>query len=757
MKRVSLLRRVFLIFFVLLFSYSFSYAEDPFEFGEEEGWEDDTFGEEITPPPAQPKQEQKGQKKTDITKKGAEKQQTPPQPTKKEEKVESQEELPDFGDVEVKKEKKETVKKEKKKEGQNKSSPSLETVQPEEQINTSEKMGITQRELPPMEPYSSLPKFELEPITPPATSAGEVNLKRIGPPALLITRPTYAPYSTEGKTTFIASISEAYFHFKLGAIPNIQVISEEKISNILPYFRDFTRRISRSSYIEAAKKLGSSFLLYTEYEPTKNKSVKFSYEVFSITENKKMAGEIKEIALKDFEDGLYEIVMEVATSLAGTLPKETQEFLAMEVMAGMGQIEALGNAIVEEGDYSKKASDKLLSEFDKLSRDKSYHLAKFAAIDVFLRTDKTDKAIALVRQLINTYGNMYPALQLKLAKSCRLGGLFDEAREAANRASNEPSLKLLAQIELGKIYEAEGQLVNAKSVYESVLSEGGEDGEIYFQLALVSIGLKELLMVDNYLQKATTAGFILTKDDYFDLGLKYETIGSKDKAIEAYRSALGIKMDFEEAWQKLAEAYLSAGREQDAAACYVNLFKINNNLYKDYLLKAGIMFENSGYLDDAKDAYALYIARRYDNPEAKVRLGKLEMRSGNCPKAIELVDGMDTTGTFGADVAEINIRCEKKERRVVIATGKRDNTWKLVLAWRLSSGVIGAAGGGAGYFFNNLAKEKYNEYRNANNLEEIDRLHNELQTLLLFRNLSYAVGIAGGTSLILSITLPIIF
>ncbi|MCX7726969.1 MAG: hypothetical protein N2053_08990, partial [Chitinispirillaceae bacterium] len=366
-------------------------------------------------------------------------------------------------------------------------------------------------------------------------------------------------------------------------------------------------------------------------------------------------------------------------------------------------------------------------------------------------------ATTLVRQLINSCGSMYPVLHLKLAQCCRIGGSFNEAREAAKVLLNEPSLKLLAQIELGKIDEAEGQLDKAKRAYEAVLSEGGEDGEIYFQLALVSIGLKDLSMVDNYLQKAAGAGFLLTKDDYFDLGLRYEAVGSKEKAIEAYRNAIGIRMDFEEAWQKLAEAYLAAGRQPDAAECYVNLFKINNNTYKDYLLKAGIMFENSGYLDDAKEAYALYIARRYDNPEAKVRLAKLEMRSGNCPKAIELVDGMDTTGTFGADVAEINIRCEKKERRVVIPTGRRDNTWRLVLAWRLSSGIIGAAGGGLGYFFNTVVKEKYQEYKKSTNIEDIDRLHEELKKLELIRNLSYTTGVLGGTSLILSITLPIIF
>jgi tetratricopeptide (TPR) repeat protein len=608
-------------------------------------------------------------------------------------------------------------------------------------------------------PPVSSQKSSFEPITPPQSSytVGST-VKRAGSPLVLITRPVFAPYSNEDKTMFISAVAESYFHFKLGAVPGFQVLSVERIANSIQYFRDFSRRISRSSYIETAKKIGAGYLFYQEYEP-KGKKVKFAIELYSIAENKKLTSRVTEISLADFENGLYDFVSEVAGSMAGTLSKETQEFLATPVIGtNERQIELLGNAIVSVGESSKKSAEKAAPEFEKLAKDRVMHLAKYAGAQTMAVAGQYDKAIALQQQLISTFGKQCPVLYLELASYYRQQGSFSDALQAVEEAVGEPSLKFQSRVEKARIHEADGKLNEAKREYESVLSDGGEDGEIYFQLALVNIGLRNLQQAERYLEKAAAAGRELDRGAYFDLGLRYSALGSaNDEAIKAFRNCLGLQQDNEAAWQKLAEIYSAAGREAEAAECYVSLFQINNTTYKDYLLKAGIMYEQAGDQAKAKDAYSLFIARRFTNPEVSVRLAKLEAQSGNCQKAIELVDNIDTTGEFGQDVSSINTQCNKEVRRVVVPTGNgRDKNWQAVFFWRVASGVITVAGAGLGYMFDVSAKQKHKQYYEATNIPDMLKYRKEFTSAQQFRTICYAGAGIGGVSLILSIPLPIV-
>ncbi|MBN1576209.1 MAG: hypothetical protein JW913_06655 [Chitinispirillaceae bacterium] len=754
MKKILTVKLIVFASFFLLLPQQLLLAqeEDPFEMDEVD-WSDDALDEssvEKETPAKKPAQTQqaKSAKSAESVKKTA----TPPSAS-----VDlDEEEIPDFDSFEEKTPAKPANR-------PSVVSPPPPSPQPVKKNVSSPPPALKDEKktsAPTPQPVVSKPKAVFQPIsqTQSEYTVGSV-VKRAGPPLVLITRPVYAPYSNENKTMFISAIAEAYFHFKIGALPGIQVVPFERIANNVQYFRDFSRRISRTTYIEAAKKIGAAYLFYQEYEP-KGKKVKFATELYSITDNKKISGSTSEIALADFENGLFNFVSEVAGALIGTLPKQTQEFLAAPVLgANERQIELLGQAIVNVGDYSQKKAEKAAPEFEKLAKDRVIYLAKFIGAQTLARARLFDKAIALLQQLLSTFGQQYPALSLQLASYYRMQESYGDALKAASDAGREPSLKLPLQIEKARIYEAEGKLDQAKREYESVLSTGGEDGEIYFQLALVSIGLNDLQQAERYLEKAAGAGRALDRGDYFDLGLRYKALGTaNEQAINAFRSSLGLQQDNEDAWQQLAEIYSLSGREAEAAECYVSLFQINNETYKDYLLKAGIMFENAGYIENAKDAYALFIARRFDNPEVSVRLAKLEMQSGNCPKAIELVDDMDTLGEFGQDVLAINTQCEKKERRVSIPTGTgRDKQWRAVFFWRVSSGAIAVAGVVGGIIMDDQAKKKHKDYGDAQLPTDVDRFRSQIETFVMARNLCYLGAGVGLTSFALSITLPIIF
>jgi len=724
------------------------FAQDDDFFDSESGdWSDDALDESPVVEPATPAQEKKPS--TSVVKK---------------------DDLPDFESMETAqnpksaKESKSANKKEAKKEVKKETPQAKPVMQP---VKAPEPVAEKKPMITITAPVSSQPKFVFNPILQPEQNVKSGTIvKRAGPPLVLIARPVYAPYSVESKTMYISAAAEAYFHFKLGALPGISVIPIERISNSIQYFRDFSRRISSSAYKDAAKKMGAAYLFYSEYEP-QGKKVKFATEIYSIADNKKIAGSVAEIELSKFEDGLFDFAIEAAGAMIGAIPQSSQEFFAAPVLGNKaGQ---LGDAIVSLGEYSKSKAESALNQFEKLAKDNSQFLGKYVAAQVFALAEQYEKSIMYTQQLIDEFGSQYPALQLELARLYRMQGSFDEALSAANKASSDPSLKLPSQIEKAQIQEARGNLQQAKSALEAVLAEGGEDGEILFHLALVSIGLNDLRGAKSYLDKASAAGRTFDAADYYNLGMRYESTGSaNEEAINSYRYCLGLKQDDENAWQKLAALYTLSGREAEAAVCYVNLFQINNNIYKDYLYKAGTMFENGGYFENAKDVYELYLGRRFDNPEVKIRLAKIELYSGqdNCKKAIKLVEDIDTNGQYGEEVKRINSQCNK-EVRVVVASETSDKSWKAVFFWRLSSGAVMLGGIGAGYAMDLQVKKKldaYNAYDVKNKtrsaeekVADVKALHDDLKKAQDTRNLCYLGAGAGGASLVLSIVLPIVW
>lgn len=107
-----------------------------------------------------------------------------------------------------------------------------------------------------------------------AKAAPEV-VKRQLPPfegtyKVLISRPIYAVYETETRTKWISAAGEIFTHYKIASFPRTHAFTMEQISGVLPNFRDYSRRLNRAGYIDAAQKLGATHLVYQEYQPQKD-------------------------------------------------------------------------------------------------------------------------------------------------------------------------------------------------------------------------------------------------------------------------------------------------------------------------------------------------------------------------------------------------------------------------------------------------------------------------------------------------------
>lgn len=626
-------------------------------------------------------------------------------------------------------------------------------------ISISAQSGIPAGAMEESAPSEQLPVEEPPPAVVPTTDAAAAPSKHAGPPAILISRPVFAPYSAEGKTMYLSSISEGYFHLKLSAMSGFQVISQEKIANSIPYFRDFSRRISRNAYIEAARNLGASYLFYQEYEP-QGKKVRYTIELYSMSDNQRILSKVYTIDLQEFESGLEECVGAVLNALSAEISDYTREFLTTSILGSNPKaLETFGNSLASISNYSQSQSSSFVAEFDKtIANNPKMYVAKYIAASMCVRAKEYPKSINYQSDLIGTFGVSNPSLYLELASYFKAAEKYTEALDAVENASKEPSLRLLVLSERAGIYEAMGELKKAEDEYEKILTEGGDDGAVFFKLALVNIGLNSLSAASNYLSKASDAGYQLDRVCYYDLGLRYSALGNaNDQAVEAFKKSLGIQQDFEDAWVQLAKIYLKMNQKSDAAECYENLFQINNAAHKEDLLNAAEIYGELNNTEKEKDAYALYLARKFVDPLVSVKLAKLESQGGNCEKATDLVSGLDTVSAVAADVRDINQKCGKPQRRVAIPS---DDTFRkkspAVGIWRVASGILALGAAGAGYYCNMLVADKQKEYNNSKNINTVGTLHKDIEDYQLYRNVSYAGAAVAGVSLALSITLPII-
>jgi len=610
--------------------------------------------------------------------------------------------------------------------------------------------------------------LEQQTVDLPAVSSTSVPVKLGGTPAILIARPVYAPYSTEEKTMYISSVSQGYFYLKLSALAGYQIISMDKAAKGIPYYHDHTRRISRNAYIESAKRLGASYLLYQEYEP-QGKKTRYNIELFSIVDNQRLVSKSLVIDMQQFESGLEEGLGAIVNALPNQNSDYTREFFTTPVLGGNQKaVETFGNAFASIGDFSEKSASGAVNELEKLANANSnFHVAKMLTAYVCAAGKKYDKAIKYQDDLISSFGVSNPSLYLDLATYQVGAQSYDMALSSVDNAAKEPSLKLQAVNSRAEIYEAKGDYKKAQTFYSQLLADGGENGLIYFRLALVNIALNNASEADSYLSKAQGAGYQLDRSSYYDIGMRYVSLSNNEKAIESFKNSLGSTQDYEPAWQQLAKLYKEMGRKADVAECYVSLFQINNNVYKDDLLLAGEIYEELNQTEKVKDVYSLFLARKFVNSKVSVKLAKLEVASGNCDKATDLVYGLDTISAVSADVRSINEQCGKTVRRVTIPTGSENRKAKpIVTVWRIASLVLAAGGAGAGYFFDTRVAQKQKDYSalqyDASQdisvfTDNVSKLHKDIENAQRNRDLCYVGAGVGGLSFALSITLPIIF
>ena len=533
----------------------------------------------------------------------------------------------------------------------------------------------------------------------PEKKKEEAAPKRVLPPftgtyKVLISRPIYAVYEAETKTKWISALGEIYTHYKVASFPRTQVFTMEQISGVLPASRDYGRRFNKQHYIDAARKLGATHLIYQEYQPQAGgKKTRYVMELYWIGEGATVERASVDLIHSEFEGGLNVCLAKIAEAMDPGA-KNSPAYGVPVWGKDLKTLEPFGNVLAGEGKFGRDNATAALAAAERyIKKNEGLVGYRYAGALLAGRAEQYPKAIQHMEAVI-AKSKDYPALQLRLAEYLRGAERYSEAMRAAETASKNPALRIPASMEMAMIHQAQGNTDRARSEYDALVQGGDADGRLFFRLALLSIEAGRIDESEGYLNRATETGFALDESEYFDIGRAYANAGSgyEEKAVDFLKRSMGVKQSSEDAWEVIADVYNRMGNSQLEAESYVNLFKINMQANSAKLKTAGEIYEKLGMTDRAKDAYALFVDRRFYDRDVSMNLARIYFNEQNCNKLPDVLKGLDTIPEATKMLAD----CGYKVRRIDASQTMKTNKLSPVMLTLRISGAVVAAGGLAG-------------------------------------------------------------
>jgi tetratricopeptide (TPR) repeat protein len=571
---------------------------------------------------------------------------------------------------------------------------------------------------------------------------------------VLVSRPMYAVYEAETKTKWISALGEIYTHYRVGAFPRTHVYTMEQVSGVLPGSRDYGKRFNKQHYIDAAKKLGATHLIYQEYQPQKDgKRSKYLMELYWIAEGAVVERSSVEFAHNDIEGGLNACLGKIADAMDS---KARSGGVSGVTVLGkdLKTLEAFGNALAGEERFVKERAEATYEAIEKtVNKNSGLTGFSYAGALVAGRAENFEKAVRHIEAVIGKSKD-YPALQLRLAEYQRGAKHYSEAVKAAEAAAKSPALKVAASIEMAMVSQAQGNLDRARSEYETVLSGGEANSRVLFMLALLSIQMGKISESEDYLRRAEESGLALDEGEYLDLGKAYANAGGyEDKAVEYLKKSMGPKQSNEDAWEAIADLYSKRGNDAEAAEAYVNLFKINMEMHSGKLKMAGEIFEKIGMTDKAKDAYALFVDRRFSDRDVSMNLARIYFNEKDCKKVKSVLEGLKGYEAI-PEATQMLEDCGLKVRRIDESqTLKTKKLSPLMLTARIGGATLLAGGVTVGLIMNSSVSSNYENYKkwdekgsDAQKPEKVKEMRDNIDSGKTWRDVMYVfagVGLAG--------------
>jgi hypothetical protein len=159
-------------------------------------------------------------------------------------------------------------------------------------------------------------------------------------------------------------------------------------------------------------------------------------------------------------------------------------------------------------------------------------------------------------------------------------------------------------------------------------------------------------------------------------------------------------------------------------------------------------------IDKAKDAYSLFIDRKFSNPDVSMNLARIYFNEQNCRKLPDVLKGYDTI----PEAEKMLNECGFKTRRIKAdQTLQKKKLSPLMLTLRISGGVLAVGGIAGGIVCNSIVDSEgknYNawgdipqnpdaEYPDATYPDRIKGMRDKIDSNTLMRNVLYGAAAVG--------------
>jgi tetratricopeptide (TPR) repeat protein len=334
---------------------------------------------------------------------------------------------------------------------------------------------------------------------------------------------------------------------------------------------------------------------------------------------------------------------------------------------------------------------------------------------------------------------------------------------AVEVAGRVPALRVPVAIETAQIHQAQGNLDRARSEYEALVHSGHADGRVLFQLALLSIQSGRVQESESFLRRAAETGLALDESEYFDLGQAYAAAGSgfEEQAIDMLKRSMGPRQNSEAAWTAIAEVNRRRGERVLEAEAYVNMFKLNP-VHSQRLKLAGEIFEQLGMTDKAKDAYSLFLDRRFSDNDVSLNLARIIFNEGQtraqCNRIGDILRGIEGI-TLIPEAMQMLDKCDIRIRNIdATRTAQTKKLSPLMLTLRISGAVVAAGGLTTGLIINSVTipdlDKRYHDFGTPDNpsrtpaedFDEVKKLRDSIDSMMFLRSAMYVlagVGLSG--------------
>jgi tetratricopeptide (TPR) repeat protein len=448
--------------------------------------------------------------------------------------------------------------------------------------------------------------------------------------SIVMSRPVNVASGTENK--WVPALIEASFEFKFAAINGITFVQPRDLARLVKGHHDFQKAPQQSDYIEAAKRLGISYLLDQKYELSRDKMIYYYAEIISVNDGKLFTTVEKSFKADQFGASIDEIVGLIMVAFNITPQKELARFVRLPVVgSNYKNISQLGDLIVRECFEQNADSSKLADEYRVLcEKDRSLLLGYYRAglfFETIGRYADATEALNILFMTIPEYTPVYVPLVRNFRKAKR----FDDAIRIALLGQKKGIESSELSSELAIAYTAAGKKREAEDIFRSIMSSDPQDPFALLFYARKKNdegnGSEALAYADRLLKMNTERGWAQV-----ERGRALMQLSRKEEAITALVEATTLLPAEIDPVRYLGDLYEKTGQYSSALEQYDKVIKKSESDV-DLYIKTASLAQKTG---DTKKALSLLysIESRFSNNGGLQKfIGLLELATGDSTKA----------------------------------------------------------------------------------------------------------------------------